>query len=350
MLGVPGPDDDFWYNAAPGGSTWAGNRVSEESSLQSVAVYACNRILSETIASLSRGIYRYSTRKGKVSVPNHPLNSVISLQANQHQTAFEFWEYLDSSWNLWGNAYALPEYLENNGVDVVGLHALDPCRMQVSGYFDKNGVLVMRGYKYSTPGSRQVDLEESQVWHIPGFGFDGVKGYSPIQLLRQSIGEGLAAEEYASRFYANNAAPRMYVSQPNKLGNEARENLTKWFKDNFGGLANAHKLGVLEGGGEIKVVPVNHRDVQFLETRKFNLEQIARIFRVPLHLIQSLDHATNNNIEHQGIGYVIHSVRPKVVRYEQRLDLLLRPSERARYSVEFNLEDLMRGDLQARAE
>jgi len=98
------------------------------------------------------------------------------------------------------------------------------------------------------------------------------------------------------------------------------------------------------------VVPVNHRDVQFLETRKFNLEQIARIFRVPLHLIQSLDHATNNNIEHQGIGYVIHSVRPKVVRYEQRLDLLLRPSERARYSAEFNLEDLMRGDLQARAE
>jgi len=343
LSATPPPDDDFWYNGI-GTMTSAGRRVSEESSLALSGVWACNRVLADALASVPCGIHRRLDR-GNEPAPEHPVHSVIHASASPNQTAYEFWESCSLSLSQWGNFYAIPKWNARN--QLTALEYKRPDRMDVS----LDGETGRRLYAFREDNGSVTPYTDWDVFHVPGLGFDGIKGYSPVQILRENLGEGLAAEEYGSRFFSNNATPPHYLSTPGKLGDPARANLNDWFQQQHGGLGRSHKLGILKQGIEIKTVPINHRDIQFLELRKFKLEDIARIYGVPLHMIHHLDKMTFNNVEHLAILWVTGRMAPLARRIEQRIDFqLLGDRERRQYFSKFNLNALMRGDSASRAE
>lgn len=338
-----GPDEDYWYKPREI-STWSGAAVNERTALRSSAVYACVQVIAQTVASLPFKVYRQSGEGNRREDPSHPLYAVLHEQANAEMTAFEFWEMSTAHLLTWGNSFARIDY--DAKLNVQALHPLDPARMQVK----RDGETGVRYYEYAEGSGKAEILVSDEVLHLPGLGYDGLRGYSPVQMMCQAIGLSLSAEEYGSRFFQN-AGPERYIAYPKVLNDVGRANILNWFLRNFGGVRNAHKLGILEEGAEIKTVPVNHRDIQFLELRKFQIEEIARIYRVPPHMIQDLSRSTNNNIEHQGIDFATHTIRPWVERIEQRVNMsLLGPRERQQYTAEMSMDALMRGDAKSRAE
>jgi len=343
-LAAPPPSADFWYVpiAQP---TYTGKFVNEQTSLQCSAVYACVRVIAETVASLPFNVYRRLPEGGKRVATEHPVHYLIHDSPNEELTAYEFWETLMLHVLTWGNAYA--RVLTGARDVVTALIPIPPDRVEVRRDLDTG----VRYYRISEPGKDPEILFDDQILHIPGLGYDGLRGYSPIEMQRQAVGLALAAEEYGARFFGNNAAPPMYLHSTQQLTDKSKENLMQWFSRKFGGVSNSHKLGILDNGVEIKTVPINHRDIQFLELRKFQIEEIARIFRVPLHLIQNLDRSTHNNIENQSIDFAMHTIRPWLVRIEKRVNkALFGPRESGTYFAEFVMEGLLRGDAKSRAE
>lgn len=347
-LSAPPPDSDFWYKPAGAiATTITGIYVTPQSSLQSIAVSACRNVIAQTLASLPLNVYRRLPDGGREIDREHSVYPIVHDNANEELTSFEFWEGEIGKVLTFGNSYSLIELGPRDAV--TGLIPLRPDYMQVK----RDPQTKVKYYEYRSPGTGKPEIYlDDQILHIPGAGYtqDGLIGYSPVEMHRRSIEMGQAAEEYGARFFLNNGVPPQYISFPGALNDKTRENLFTWFMDRFGGLKNAHKLGVLDMGGKIETVPINHRDIQFLELRKFQLEEICRIFRVPLHMVQSLDHATNNNIEAQGINFVMHTIRPWAAKIEKRLNKsLLGPREAKNWFIEFNLDGLLRGDSIARA-
>lgn len=330
----PGPLDDFWYQTEILGATGV-------SALQSTAVYSCVRVIAETLASLPCKVYE-RVGDGKRVAREHPLYSVLHDQANGFQTANEFIETKATHVLCGGNGYS--EVLTDSRDNVGELVPIEPQYVQVISDRATN----RKGYRLSEPGKSTRTLFDGEILHIPGLSYDGRVGYSPISAARRAIEMQMGAEKYADRVFKNSAIPPAYVALTGQPDAGTQEAFSKWWKRQYGG-ANQGSMGFVYNG-EIKTVNVNHRDLQFLELRKFQLEEIARIYRVPLHLIQSLDRSTNNNIEHQSLDFVIHTILPWVVRFEKRLNaILLGPQERKRYYVKFSLDALMRGDSAARA-
>jgi HK97 family phage portal protein len=333
---TPPPDNDFWYKPVSG-YTFG---VSADSAMRLSAVWACVRVIAETIGSLPCGVYR-RTRDGREIDRNHALYYLLHDSPNDDMSAFEFWELAAKCLCLQGNFYA--RIYTNMRGDVTRLVPMDPSKMSVKR--DKQtGILV---YTYG-----QDQYTASDIFHIPGLGYDGedyLTGFSPVTYMAQSIGMTLDAESYGANFFRNNATPPAYLTVPQALSNEARKNLQTWFLQEFGGVKNAGKIGVLEQGGEIKTVSINHRDMQFLELRQYQKSDICSIYRVPPHMIQDLTRSTNNNIEHQGIDFATHTIRPWLTRIEKRIKMqLFGPREAALYYAEFNMDALLRGDAASR--
>lgn len=196
-----------------------------------------------------------------------------------------------------------------------------------------------------------VILLDSDVLYIPGPWIDGDKPRSPIDICSEAVALSMSAQQYAAKFFAQGASPRIYGSIPHVLDAKAQERLHEYINNKIGGLKNAHKVPVFDNSFELKSIPVNHRDIQFLELRKFQLEEICRIYRVPLHWAGSLDRATFSNIEHQDIEGAKHCIRPWCVRLEKRINqALFGPKESKTYFAEFNMDALFRGDAKSRAE
>ena len=334
---TPPPDNDFWYRPVSGSKYY----VSSESAMRITAVWACVRVIAETIGSLPLGIYRRG-RDGRELDRNHPLYYLLHDSPNPDMTAFEFWELAAKCLCLSGNFYARIQ--TNQRGDVTQLTPLSPSSMRV--FRDsETGVMV---YQYG-----QSMFTASDILHIPGLGYDGedsLTGYSPVGYMAQALGMTQDAEGYGANFFKNNATPPAYMTVPQALSNEARKNLQTWLMESYGGVRNAGKIGVLEQGAEIKTVAINHRDMQFLELRQYQKADICSIFRVPPHMIQDLTRSTNNNIEHQGIDFATHTIRPWLTRIEKRINLqLFGPREATNYYAEFNMDALLRGDAASRA-
>lgn len=344
-LAAPPPDSDFWYRPVQQGGTITGIYVGPATSLQATAVYACVNVLAQTVASLPLHVYRRGSDGSRDIAREHDVYGLIHDAPNEEQTSFEFWETEMARLCTYGNSYSRLQ-LEGERRKVTAILPLRPEWMTV-GRSPDTGI---RFYRYQEPGKEAQTYLDDEILHVPGLAFDGLRGYSPIELNRRSIEMSRAAEEYGARFFLNNATPPQYISSPHALTPESKDALLGWFMRKFGGLTGAHRLGILDNGAEIKTVPINHRDIQFLELRKFQLEEIARIYRVPLHLIQSLDRSTNNNIEHQAIDFAVHTIRPWLRRIEARLNkALFGPRERSQFYCEFNMDGLLRGDAASRA-
>jgi len=331
------------------GNTTSGKPVNERTAMQTSAVYACVRILSESIAGLPLHVYRYTRDGGKERTAAHPLYRILHDEPNPEMTSFVFRETLMAHLLLWGNAYA--QIIRNGNGQVIALYPLLPNKMDVSR--NRAGELIYTYYRdWEESGGRPkqggVTLRRDEVLHIPGLGFDGLIGYSPIAMAKNSIGLSLATEDYGARFFANGANPGGVLEHPGVIKPEQAERLRESWQSQFGG-ANAHRIAVLEEGLKFHQMSIPPEEAQFLETRKFQINEIARIFRVPPHMVGDLEKSSFSNIEQQSLEFVKYTLDPWVVRWEQSLrQALLLPSEKSVFSIRFNLDGLLRGDYQSR--
>ena len=323
------------------GSSMSGKSVTPSSAIQVSAVYACVRVIAETIASLPLHVYE-STDAGSRKANEHTLYRLLHDEPNNEMTSFIWREVMLSHLLLYGNSYC--QILRSGRSRIVGLYPLLPDHMSVDR--DSKGKLT---YTYTTSEGRMEQLNPEDVLHIPGLGFDGVMGYSPIALEKAAIGLGIAAEEYGSKFFQNGARPSGILTHPNTVKDPA--SLRASWNAAYGGSGNASRVAVLEEGMTFVPLSMPNNEAQFLETRKFQVTEICRIFRVPPHMIGDLERATFSNIESQNISFAVHTIRPWLVRIEQAINKTLIPeNEKGRYYVQFNIDGLMRGDYKSRME
>lgn len=335
------------------GGTSSGKYVTERSAMQMTAVYCCVRILSEAVASLPLQFYRYTDDGGKEKAVDHPLYFLLHDEPNLEMTSFIFRETLMTHLLLWGNAYS--QIIRNGKGEVVALYPLMPDRMKVDR--DEHGRLYYEytvydsddvdGRKGTNKVGRTVRLQPHDVLHIPGLGFDGLVGYSPIAMAKNAIGLAIATEEYGSKFFANGAAPSGVLEHPGTIKDPSK--VRESWQATFGGSGNANKIAVLEEGMKYTPISISPEQAQFLETRKFQIDEIARIFRVPPHMIGDLEKSSFNNIEQQSLEFVKYTLDPWVSRWEQAMvRALLTPDEKKKYFFKFNVDGLLRGDYQSR--
>ena len=265
------------------GGSSSGKNVNERSAMQMTAVYSCVRILSEAVASLPLHVYKYNSEGGKEKAVKHPL----------------YYQYNTS----------------------------------------KDDAPTMKG--------SMVNLKPSDVLHIPGLGFDGLVGYSPIAMAKNAIGMAIACEEYGAKFFANGATPGGILEHPGTVKDPQR--VRDSWTSAFGGSSNANKVAVLEEGMKYTPISISPEQTQFLETRKFQINEIARIFRVPPHMVGDLEKSSFSNIEQQSLEFVKYTLDPWVARWEQAIvRSLFSADEKTQYFVKFNVDGLLRGDYQSR--
>lgn len=329
------------------GRTTSGKTVNERTALQTTAVYACVRILSETIASLPLHVYRY-TEGGKTKDTEHVLYTLLHDEPNPDMTSFVFRETLMSHLLIWGNAYS--QILRDRSGQVIGLYPLLPDQMSVHRGEKGKLYYVYNRYEEDNPNFQEkgsIVLSQEEVLHISGLGFDGLIGYSPIALAKNAVGMTLACEEYGASFFGNGANPGGVLEHPGILKDPGK--VRDSWNAVYQGTRNAHKVAVLEEGMSYKQIGIPPEEAQFLETRKFQINEIARLFRIPPHMVGDLEKSSFSNIEQQSLEFVKYTLDPWVVRFEQALKKsLLLPEEKKTHFIKFNVDGLLRGDYQSR--
>jgi HK97 family phage portal protein len=329
--------------AQGGHASAAGVHVSPETAMHLSAVFACVRIRSEDIGKLPCLLYERLGDGGKRRAADHPLFSLIRDQPNEYMTAFEFRQVMQAWVDLRGNAYALKD-IDGRG-RITALWPVNPIWVTV---------LWVPGtwelfYQVAIPGMPIERLPADAILHLRGMSLDGRVGLSPIAYHRETIGLGIAAQKYGAAFFGNSAQPQGAVKVPGTLSKAAAEALRVDWENKFKGVDNAKRLAIFDGGLDWVQTGMDNTDAQYLETRKFQNQQIYGIYRMPAHKAGDLERSTNNNIEHQALEYVTDCLMTEMVRWEQTLkrDLLL-PNERSKYFFEFVPDALLRGDIKSR--
>lgn len=324
----------------------SGKPVNAQTSIASTAVWACVRVIAESVATLPLNVY---SRNGesRQREDGHPIQIIVHDRPNDKQTSVEFREQMLYHLLLYGNAYIYKDLWPSGRVR--NLVLLRPDRVSVRVDDSASESFPKLAYVVDTSKQGQRVYSESDILHIRGISSDGLVGISPIQTHRETIGVELAEREFAGRFFGNAARPSGILKVAGKLNPDAASRLKQSWESAHRGLDQAHRVAVLEEGIEWQALTIPLVDAQFLEQRRFSVEEIARIFRVPLHLIGELSRATFSNIEHQAIDFVTHTLRPWCVRIEQSLNKgLFFPSEQVTFYVEHVVDALLRGDIQSR--
>jgi len=334
-----GPTDDFWYSPI-GVQTSAGLKVTPQTAASLNALMACVRVIAETLASFPLIIYRNRADGGKDRAENHPMYRTLKFQPNPWQTRFEFVEMLEGHILLRGNAFCEIVPTGGGGADLM---PLNPDRMLVEQL--ANGRL---RYTHKDEIGKETIFNQDEIFHVRGMSFSGLLGLDPVELGADTIGTAMAGERYAGNFYRNDGTPSGVLKHPNRLGEEAQKNLQK----SFGGLTvatdGAHRIRILEEGMDWQQIGINAEEAQLIESRKFAVEEIARMMRVPPHLIQSLDKATFSNIEQQSLDFLTNTMRPWATRWELALQRDVIDDEV--FFAEFLIDAQLRADIKTRYE
>lgn len=330
------------------GRTTSGKPVNERTAMQTTAVYACVRILAEAVASLPLHVYEYQDDGGKKLVHEHPLYYLLHDEPNPEMTSFVFRETLMSHLLIWGNAYA--QIIRDGAGRVLGLYPLLPDKMEVQRDDRGNIYYVYSRNSDENPMFKEygnIKLKAEDVLHIPGLGFDGLIGYSPIAMAKNAVGMTLACEEYGASFFANGANPGGVLEHPGVLKDPSK--VRESWNSVYRGVNNAHKIAVLEEGMKYQQIGIPPEEAQFLETRKFQINEIARLYRIPPHMVGDLDKSSFSNIEQQSLEFVKYTLDPWVIRWEQSLQRsLLLPGEKGKYFIKLNVDGFLRVDYQSR--
>ena len=344
-------------SALSGAPSVTGRAVNEQSVLGISAVYSCVRVLADAVSALPLIVYRREGR-GKSRANDHPLYRLLHDEPNPWMTPYQVKETMMGHVLTWGNAYLSIERDPRTG-EPLALWPLRPADMRRIEVSRAGGLI----YTYSAPrggaqligpsagGRELIQLPQRDVVHLRGLSSDGVIGYSPITLHRESLGLAMAAEEYGARFFGNNASPGGVLQSKAGLSEAARVNLKESWESAHRGLTSAHRVAILEEGVEWKAVGLPPNDAQFLETRQFQLTEISRIFRVPPHKISDLNRATYSNVAEQEQQFKGDSLEPWLVRIEEQIGLsLLTPMERRSLYPEFLMDAQWRADIRTRYE
>lgn len=328
-----------------GAKTHSGASISEANALNLSAVWAAVRLLANTMASMPIVVYERLEPRGKTRSPTHPVYRLLHDRPNPEMSAWTWKGVLQGHIETWGNAYAEKE--RNGRGEVVAYWPITPNRVTPRWAEVRGGI--RKVFEVNVDGAVRV-FGTDQILHIPGFGFDGLQGYSPIRMARESLGLAKAAEEFGSRMFGQGLRTSGVLTHPRQLGDKARDNLKKSIAAQNEGLSNAHRIMLLEEGLTWTQTSLPPEDAQFLETRVFQTVEVARWFGVPPHKLADMSRATFSNIEHQSIEFVTDTVRPRCVGWEQVLNHeAFSQADRGKYFAEYNIEALLRGDTAARA-
>jgi HK97 family phage portal protein len=335
------PFGDFWFEPISVRSS-AGMRVSGDGALRLTAVYACVRILAETRGCLPFCMYRKKKSGGRDLVTDHWLHALLTKMPNRYQDRFQWSEMAQAHLALRGNSYS--EIVANGRGEIDELLPLHPDQTKIE-------LLPNRSYRYRIreQDGRDRILPSGNVFKMTGLQSNGLIGLNPIEIARESIGEGLAQQDYGARFFANDARPTGgWIEYPSKFGDgdKRRAFAASWQAAQAG--ANRGKTAVLENGMKYHELGLNNSDSQWIEGRKFKVSDIARIFRVPPHMIADLEKSTNNNIEWQSMEFVRYTMLPWAERWEAAIETQLLGEEDL--EVEFDFAALERGDSKTRGE
>ncbi len=327
------------------GRPTAGIKVNEEVALTYSAFWGCVRIISETLAMLPWRVFEQDGRRKTVAI-DHPLDRVIHRRPNVEMTPFTLKEVITAHALVWGNGYA--EIERSRGGDIVALWPITPDRVKPCR--DGDGRLF---YEVSQGGGGTTQLNPEDMFHLKGPGFDGTCGYSVVGMAREGISLGIATERFGAGFFGNGAQLGAVIEQEaghKGLSAAAVKNMLGTFNKKNRGAGNNHQVEYLDAGLKYKPIGVPPEDAQFLETRKFQAIEMCRWFRMPPHKLAELDRSTHNNIESQGIEFVIDTMMPWVVRLEQEANLKLFGTDDRRHYTKVNMMALLRGDSKARGE
>ncbi len=346
--------DDSWYfpggsffGGSPGGITKAGTPVSEYNAMQLAVVWACIKIISEDSASLPLHLYKRRKSGGQDKATDDYRYGLLHDQPNPEMTAMSYRETTKSHVLSWGNSYS---EIERTGGRINRIKALWPIEPQrvTPKRNDKWEII----YNIVIPRtSERKPFPKEKILHVPGLGFNGLMGYSPIRVHRETIGLGMAYQEFDENFFGNGMHPGIVVKHPGKLSPVGSENLRNSLTEKYSGLGKMHKLMVLEEGMEPHQLTIPLKDAQFLELKKYNNIDIGtRIYRLAPQMYGEYGKAsTYASAEQFAIDYVTKTLRSWLVRDEQAYNMaLLDPSERQDYYWEHNVEGLLRGDIASR--
>jgi HK97 family phage portal protein len=326
----------------------AGILVTPKTALQTSAVFACVRVIAETIGSLPLKIYSRRADSGKDEATNHPLYFLLHDSPNYWQTRQEYFETVSGHLCLRGNAYSFIQ--RNNGNAITALIPLNPDRMELEVDGDSQEPIFRYLYRAEGVEPPQVFSAED-IWHVRGLSSDGYMGLSPITAAANAVGLAAAAEKHGSQWFKNGAKTSGVAKYPGKLKEDSAKRLRESLQNAMSG-DNTFKIILLEEGLDFSSIGINNVDSQYLETRQFQIEEIARIFRVPSVLIGHPDKTmTYASVEQLMLSFVVHTIRPWVSRIEQSINKnLIGIDQGKRYFAEFLLDGLLRGDTKSRYE
>jgi len=330
----------FGFGSFFGGSS---NTISPQTAMQLTTVFACNRVIAETLSSISLNVYE-KIKDGKEKATNFSLYNILKYRPNPNMTSVMWREMIVQDLNTRGNHYS--QIIRNGHGAITALYPLICDNMEVS--LSSSSKLI---YTYNT-GKKKINLTSREIFHVRGLpSEDGITGLSPIEYNRRAIQLGDTTQEFGINFFERGANATGAFSSPGELSNTAFNRLKKDVNDKYAGMNNSGKPMLLEAGLKFERISINNNDSQFLETRKYQKEEIASIFRVPMHMINSLENATFSNIEHQSLEFVQFTMLPWIKRIEQAFTmLLLTEREQEKYSIKFNVDTLLRGDFKTRTE
>lgn len=318
--------------------------IDQITAMKYSAVFGCVRVLSETLANTPIMLYKKLPNGERVESNDLSVYDVLHNAPNTEMSPFNFKEMCMTSLNLGGNAVC--QKLVNKSGELVGLYPYNYNCVSI------NRDSATKKLVYSiTQGTKSNDLQREEVLHIPGISLNGITGLSPIEYAASAIRLGLSYEQFGVNFYKNGANSTGAFKHPGSLEEEAYQRLKKELKTNYTGLKNTGTPMLLEDGLEFQPFTINPIDAQLLQSKSFQIEDICRIYRVPMHLVQDLSHATFSNIEQQSLEFVMYTMLPWFKRWEDNMNMqLLSPKERkAGYYAEFNSDVLLRGDTASRA-
>lgn len=333
--------NEDWSPLALAGPTFAGVDVAPETAFGVSTINACVRVIAETISSLPFPVRKDVGDGDREPLRTHPVWGLLNRAPNRKQTAMTWRELTCVDILAWGNHFSLIDRVRSNGT-VHGYRRFDPWNVEVTA--DGNDLF----YRIRLPGGAFSDtIPAEMMLHVPGLGFNGVMGKSVIGMARQGVGLALATEQFGARWFGNGSRPTGVFVHPGKLSPKARDNLIESLREAYQGVQKSHGVIVLEEGAKWESMGVPPDDAQFIETRRYTNEDLARFFRVPGHMIGIRDNQPRANVEQESIDFVTHTVRPWCVRIEQEINRKSFITEPG-VAAEHNVDGLLRGDLKSR--
>jgi HK97 family phage portal protein len=334
--------NEGWHGWINNGYTSAGQPITNSTALQISTVYDCVRVISEDLAKLPLQVFQATSENDKERRRDHPLQRVISWWPNPEMTAISFWNSIVSHSVGWGNGYA--EKVRDRNGDIIQLWLITPDRVTIKRR--ENGTLY---YEIREEDGSVTELSKENMFHVPGFGYDGVQGYNVVEIARESLGLAAGAEQFGAKFFGNGAKTSLALRFPEKLSEIAYKNLQRSAEQQIAG-QNQHKVLLVEEGGEVQTLSLSQKDSQYLETRQFSVIEICRWFRMPPHKVADLTRSTFSNIEEQNIDYVTDTLGSWFTRFEQAVhnQLFTEEDQQDGYYVKYNDNALLRGDTEGR--